>query len=427
MRILVENSAYKLTNLGDHAMLSFGLHRLRELFPGAELHVLTSAPERLRDINPDTIPYRSADRKAWCRQRLIPRWPGRMAFASRWNHSRYNSVGRLKRPTVWESVHHAASWWPDPQSQEARQFVEFMKTIDLVVATGSGGINDEFAYHAVMVLLMLHLARSREIPVAMFGQGLGPVTNPHLRSVMQQVLPQVNFLGLREGKHGLPLAESLGVPREKIDITGDGGLEIAHFSKPETIGSAVGVNVRMTDYSGVNAEVIEELADVISAAVIPLNAPCVSLPIRIATDGASDLEVTAPILKRCPEVIEVPPSIARLEELMPYVARCRCVITGSYHAGVFALAMGIPVVGLAASSYYMQKFLGLADQFSGGCQTIDLNAADWKQALASAIGSSYGRAEELRPALLRSAEKQIAACTEAYARLPSLLSQVAAT
>ena len=162
-------------------MLDFGLRRLRELFPGAELHVFTSAPERLREINPDTIPYRSGDRKAWCRQRLIPRWPGRMGFANRWNHSRYDSVGRLKRPAVWESVHNAASWWPDEESQGARQFVEFMKTIDLVVATGSGGINDEFAYHAVMVLLMLHLARSMEIPVAMFGQGLGPVANPHLR------------------------------------------------------------------------------------------------------------------------------------------------------------------------------------------------------------------------------------------------------
>ena len=101
------------------------------------------------------------------------------------------------------------------------------------------------------------------------------------------------------------------------------GLEIAHLSTPEMIGSAIGVNVRMTDYSGVNAEVIEELAEVISAAVIRVDAPCVSLPIRIATDGASDLEVTAPILKRCPNAIDVPPTVARLAELMPYVAQCR--------------------------------------------------------------------------------------------------------
>ena len=270
-----------------------------------------------------------------------------MAFANRWNHSRYDSVGRLKRPAVWESVHNAASWWPDEESQEARQFVEFMKTIDLVVATGSGGINDEFAYHAVMVLLMLHLARSMEIPVAMFGQGLGPVTNPHLRSVMQQVLPQVNFLGLREGRHGLPLAESLGVPREKIEVTGDGGLEIAHLSKPETIGSAVGVNVRMTDYSGVNARGDRRIGRCdFGGGDSGWMRRAYRCRFALPTDGASDLEVTAPILKRCPEVIDVPPTVARLQELMPYVAQCRCVVTGSYHAGVFALAMGIPVVGI---------------------------------------------------------------------------------
>ncbi len=98
MRILVENSSYKLTNLGDHAMLQVGLDRLRALFPDAEMHVLTSAPQRLREIAPYAIPYYSTGRKAWCRQRLIPRWPQRMAFANRWNHSRSESMTRLKRP-----------------------------------------------------------------------------------------------------------------------------------------------------------------------------------------------------------------------------------------------------------------------------------------------------------------------------------------
>ena len=30
----------------------------------------------------------------------------------------------------------------------------------------------------------------------------------------------------------------------------------------------------------------------------------------------------------------------------------RLVITGSYHAGVFALAQGVPVLALAKSAYY---------------------------------------------------------------------------
>ncbi len=126
MRILVENSSYKLTNLGDHAMLQVGLDRLRALFPDAEMHVLTSAPQRLREIAPYAIPYHSTGRKAWCRQRLIPRWPQRMAFANRWNHSRSESMTRLKRPRIWEGVHRAASWpLPDADSHEGANLSSF--------------------------------------------------------------------------------------------------------------------------------------------------------------------------------------------------------------------------------------------------------------------------------------------------------------
>lgn len=424
MRILVENSSYKLTNLGDHAMLQAGLDRVRALFPSAELHVLTSAPQRLRDIAPYATPYPSADRKAWCRQRLIPRWPGRMAFASRWNHSRSESVARLKRPKVWERVHRAASWAPDEDSLEARKFVDFLQSIDLIVATGSGGLNDEFAYHAVMVLLMLHLARSMQKPVAMFGQGLGPVESAHLRNVMRQVLPQVNFLALREGRHGLPLAQAVGVPSENVVVTGDDAIECAYQARPEKLGAALGINVRMTGYSQMDESMIFELAEVIGHMADGLAAPCISLPIRIATDGVGDLAATAPILNRCPRVIEIPPAIEHPAELMPLVAHCRTVVTGSYHAGVFALAMGIPVIGLAASPYYLQKFLGLENQFPGGCQTIDLRTPNWKVSLSSAALTSYRQAEGVHPALLRRAEEQIASSREAYNRLPSLLGAV---
>ncbi len=295
------------------------------------------------------------------------------------------------------------------------------------MATGSGGLNDEFAYHAVMVLLMLHLARSMQKPVAMFGQGLGPAESPHLRNVLQQVMPQVNFLALREGRHGLSLAQSLGVHPENVVVTGDDAIEIAYRARPDKLGNALGINVRRTDYSGVDEDAISSLAEVIGHLAQGLAAPCISIPIRIADDGAGDHEVTAPILKRCPRVIDIPPSVDRVADLMPLVAQCRTMITGSYHAGVFALAMGIPVVGLAASDYYLQKFLGLADQFPGGCQTIDLRTANWQQSLSSAILASYEQAEQLRPALIQRAESQIALSTAAYNRIASLLETVCAS
>ncbi len=198
-------------------------------------------------------------------------------------------------------------------------------------------------------------------------------------------------------------------------------------ARPERFGSALGINVRRTDYSGVDEGTISSLAEVIGHLSQGLAAPSISIPIRIADDGAGDREVTAPILKRCPRVIEIPPAVEHPADLMPLVAQCRTMITGSYHAGVFALAMGISVVGLAASDYYLHKFLGLADQFPGGCQTIDLRTADWQQSLSSAILASYEQAEQLRPALIQRAEAQIALSIAAYNRIASLLETVCAS
>ena len=52
-----------------------------------------------------------------------------------------------------------------------------------------------------------------------------------------------------------------------------------------------------------------------------------------------------------------------IEGTITTIARCRLVVTGSYHAALFALSMGVPAIGIATSRYYEDKFLGLADQF----------------------------------------------------------------
>ena len=43
------------------------------------------------------------------------------------------------------------------------------------------------------------------------------------------------------------------------------------------------------------------------------------------------------------------------EQVVRMAGRCRTVFTGSYHAAVFALAQGTPVVAIAASPYYFQN------------------------------------------------------------------------
>jgi colanic acid/amylovoran biosynthesis protein len=97
------------------------------------------------------------------------------------------------------------------------------------------------------------------------------------------------------------------------------------------------------------------------------------------------------------------------------------VVTGTFHAGVFALAQGIPVVGLARSRMYEQKFESLADQFGPGCQVVRLDRPAFRDELATAMDSAWRDAEQLRPTLLRTAHELAVLGRDAYGRLRDLV------
>ena len=65
MRILIEPSGYKLGNMGDAAMLQVTVSRLFELWPEAQLQVITRAPEALAALCPRVSPLLAHGRSAW--------------------------------------------------------------------------------------------------------------------------------------------------------------------------------------------------------------------------------------------------------------------------------------------------------------------------------------------------------------------------
>ena len=56
VRVVVQNGEHWMRNIGDLAMLSVALRRMREHWSGASLHVMTSAPALLRAYHPDIQP-----------------------------------------------------------------------------------------------------------------------------------------------------------------------------------------------------------------------------------------------------------------------------------------------------------------------------------------------------------------------------------
>ena len=107
--------------------------------------------------------------------------------------------------------------------------------------------------------------------------------------------------------------------------------------------------------------------------------------------------------------------------MIKQAARCRVVVTGAYHAAVFALAQGIPVIALAKSDYFAKKLLGLEDQFGEGCQTVLLTEPDLPEDSKGSIESAWQNAEKLRATVQTATLRQIELSRRSYDRLNTWL------
>jgi polysaccharide pyruvyl transferase WcaK-like protein len=108
-------------------------------------------------------------------------------------------------------------------------------------------------------------------------------------------------------------------------------------------------------------------------------------------------------------------------KVIEQVGRCRVVVTGAYHAAVFSLSQGIPVVCLARSADYVAKFFGLEDLFGQGCETLLLDDPTFTQKLEAALENAWRSAEEVQLPLQRAAARQIDLSWHAYERVRNLV------
>jgi colanic acid/amylovoran biosynthesis protein len=255
----------------------------------------------------------------------------------------------------------------------------------------------------------------------MVGQGFGPLHTRKLVKQARAVLPHIDFIGIREERASLPLLLSLGVASDRVMTTGDDAIEMAYRLKRDSLGEGLGVNVRIADYSGVDRSLLEPLRQVLRDAARAHRVPMVPLPIS-HVPGEADLETIRYVMDADHDSFGDGSPLKPLDAVIQEVQKCRLVITGSYHAGVFALANGIPTIGLAKSAYYRDKFMGLSALFGQGCETVLLEKPDFVQHLKDAITRLWNAAERFKPLLLANAARQIELGYEAYNRIGDAVS-----
>ncbi len=423
MRIVIDtalnNGTGEYQNVGDVSMLQVAVSRLRRIWPSASLEVLTGCPANLALFCPDAKPVPRAGRDLWIGDnaiiggfdRLLPR-------ATSVGLSGLSRALRLRCPAGFRLLMYLRLAIRDRGnvSPDVNAFLEAMEHADLFVVCGSGGFTDDTRDWNISTLNTVEEAVQRNIPVVMFGQGLGPLNDRDILKRARKVLPKVSLLTLRGSRGGSVVAQSLGLSSSQILTTGDEAVEIAYETRKKEPGRAVGINLRAASYSNVNGDMIDGLRPVLHEFARRHNVPLIPVPIAFHA-WASDHMTIRRLLQGFDDHSDGGITLDTPLNVIEQVGRCRIVVTGAYHAAVFALSQGIPVVGLSASDDYTAKFLGLQDQFGLGCETVFLGAPDASEKLEAAAERAWQSAERLRLPLLEAAQRQIELSQGAYERV----------
>ena len=382
-RVFIEHSGYDLLNIGDMAMLKATVTRLQDRWPHARLQIITTSRERLAALCPGTDP--------------IILMPERGPLGWLPDRVRGGISLRYKRAI---SVRPRAAWRFSPG---AGKLMDALQGCDLAVCSGGGFVNDNFLLHATGVLAVLRSMQRRGVLTAMLGQGYGPLANPPLAELAGTVIPRLNLISLR-GPQGQQTVSGLRGGRDEPAVTGDDALELAGAGRLAA-GPALGVNLRATGYTGLESGLADQIASVAVTAAAEAGLSMRGLPVSWHRDG-EDWRALAGAFGADSVVARTGRLVRDITSLATAVAECRIVVTSSYHAAVFALARGIPAVGISSTPYYDGKFGGLRELYGPrAVSVLAVNQAGWPDRMRSLVRAAVELDYDARAAVAeRSAE-----------------------
>jgi colanic acid/amylovoran biosynthesis protein len=426
MKILIEQSGYHLNNMGDVAMLQVAVSRLKGFWHNSEIHVITTDPTLLAKYCPGTYPFFPSGRNIWNFKEHFKNKLANKIVAYLYKFGLDNNLRKLSPHFMRSLIQYIFILRNRRQLlKDFQSFNDILFSADLVIATGGGYMNDLF-YIANNVLNTLQLAATLQKKTAILGNGLGPLRDSNTLLKAKCTLPVIDVIGLREKRVGVSLLKSLGVSSDRIIVTGDDAIELSYQARKDLLGNGIGVNLRVASYSDVNFDAIQSVRKSLHSAARFYNVKLIPLPISRHSDPKNEDPDSVSIKKLIKGYTDQSDGGFHLdtpEKVIQNVSLCRVVVTASYHAGVFALSQGIPVVALAKSEYYVDKFLGLADQFETGCEVVFLNDKNLEETLTTTIQKLWGKAEALRPKLLDAAKLQIELSLSAYKRVYDLVNE----
>lgn len=404
MRVLVDNGGYDLINLGDIAMCQVAVSRLMAELDNLQIDVLTTNPERFPYYYPSATPVVITD-SSCIRGRSAVNLAKKALRTIRY---RYRVVDEMRHKI-------AALRGEETSAQTATVHIDDIQQYDAVAVAGGGFLCDNFIGHATGTLELLAQAISAGIPTFIFGSGFGPIKNAHLLERCQATLPKVKFICVRQSIDSPQFLESCGVHPDNIHVTGDDALELAYTADRNENAGGIGISLRYSASSPLPRKTLSAIRNVLAEFSSSHGSTILTIPILI--DGPySDILTAQRVFKGVSSfAVPGPDAYRSVSQVISSASQCRLVVTSSYHAGVFALGQGIPVVFISNSGYYDSKFAGLKHLFEPGVQMLDGQDCCFDRKLREAVRIAWDTSTDARSTLLEMAASQVMHSRQIYA------------
>lgn len=366
--VLIYPSGIQHANLGDLAMLQVAVARILKGGRGARVTVLTDDVPGLKEFCPGAEGLHDPAWGGLFHQRVLPYRIRRLAPFLGLVEDRciaalapgiHSKLLRAKRNFQLAILHRTSP------------FLEAIEDCDVLVFSGMGGFTDTFEKNAIRMAELIDFAIERRRKVFLFGQGIGPLRkHGPLWRVCRSVFPHVERIACREGLHSPRMLESLGVPSERIVVTGDDALElVAGRSQNDQEGRLLlGINLRAAPHSGITVDDAARIGRTIARVVQRIDVTPVTIPIARYSIAPDEL-----VVQEALQEAGIQPERTKwsVEDVILSCGKLAAMVTISYHAGVFAAGQGVPVIGLATNEYYRYKFEGLQFQFAKGIKVLN--------------------------------------------------------
>ncbi|MEM6392290.1 MAG: polysaccharide pyruvyl transferase family protein [Planctomycetota bacterium] len=374
MKILIDHGTPDARNFGDLAMIQALVHTLRKAEPDCELGLLAQTPSAFPEHVGEEITIYNTE-TYWPLKNFpvaplrLPSWLRHMIYL--WSRGSVQRQCRLRssarrrrcRPSVQQLMHDEG--------------------FDGLAIAGGSVISHTFLGFTELLFNELLAAHRQGLATAIFGAGIGPVDHALLLQWCRQVVPELTYLGSRECAQYQEMLDGMKAGSFG-EVTGD--LALAHPkltgqpAKAQPLGDLIGINVRATYYSKIEGSAADDLGQALrSVADRTGMKPCL-IPInRHAEEG--DHRSVGRLMGWPKNADGLLGLVSTVDDLLDRIKHCRLVISGSYHACVFALALGVPCVAVIASDYYQHKMVGLFEMFGLQPSTVDMRQADFVQRL----------------------------------------------